>query len=144
MAFVPDAEVIDEMARKKNSRKQDLQEVIRAFMDKPLQPGEVVDAGENKALSEYNGKNVTVMSAMVIEQVKKGLVGQKDSAEFCFKYGGYEPVKKQDISISMPTFVNDVPEEIKAQLEEEAIQLAMLNAECPEDIEDASDEEADE
>lgn len=144
MVFIPDAEVIDEMARKKGSRKQDLQEVIRAFMDKPLQPGDVVSAEDDKALSEYNGKNVTVMSAMVIEQIKKGLVGQKDSAEFCFKYGGYEPVKKQDISISMPTFVNDVPDEIKAQLEEEAIQLAAMNAEYPEDAEDVGDDEIDE
>lgn len=141
VTFVPDAEVISEMSRK-NRRNRDLQEVIRAFMNKPLQPGDVVEADDDLAMSEYNGKNVTVQSAITIEQVKKALAGQKDSAEFCFKYGGYEPVKKQDVTLTMPTFVNDVPDEIKAQLEEEAKALALLDGE--EDADDDNDEEADE
>ena len=40
MSFIPDAERVDEMAKVKTSRKRDLQEVIQAFVNKPLMPGE--------------------------------------------------------------------------------------------------------
>lgn len=143
MSFIPDAERVDEMARVKTSRKRDLQEVIQAFVNKPLMPGEYVEADENLSLNEYNGKNVTVMSAIIIEMTKKALAGDKDTAGLLFKYGGYEPVKKQSIDISMPTFVNNVPDEIRDQIDAEAKELALLDLDEEEESSDDGDEEVD-
>ena len=95
MSFIPDAERIDEMAKVKTSRKRDLQEVIQAFANKPLMPGEYVEADDDLSLNEYNGKNVTVMSAIIIEMTKK--YGMEDRVIYSsFNHYSVEKIREID------------------------------------------------
>jgi hypothetical protein len=90
-------------------RKQDLKDIIRMVMSSPLKDkGEVVQADGNLSLESLSKCNTDVQTRIVMQIAKDAATGNTKSADFLAKYGGMEPPKQQQITMELPTIIDDM------------------------------------
>lgn len=89
-------------------------------MHSPLSEGEVQQLTEDSKipLNKIKRMNVDAQTAMTTRMVVSAIGGDVKSAEWVCKYGGLTPVIKSEVTMNVPTFVDDIPEE-KEELSEE-------------------------
>lgn len=79
-----------EVRRRNKEYKQAAQNILQMGLKK----GSI---DEFNSIEEAKGKNLTVADQIYIIQVAKALKGDRQAAEFCFKYGGLEPSQNVEI-----------------------------------------------
>lgn len=89
------------------STKAELKSIIRTIMESPVNGSEVIRADGKISIEKFKGKNTDVQTRMILQMALNAMRGDKASAEFLMKYGGYEPIKEQKVTIERPTLIND-------------------------------------
>lgn len=101
-----DAEVKKIMNSRRN---QDLKEVINLVLNSPLKnKGEVIQADGVISLEELSKSNTDVQTRIIMQMAKDAAIGEVRSAEFLMKYAGKEPPKQQQITMDLPTIIDDM------------------------------------
>lgn len=112
MVFKPKdkAETDAEVKKIMNSRRnQDLKEVINLVLNSPLKnKGEIIQADGVISLEELSKSNTDVQTRIIMQMAKDAAIGEVRSAEFLMKYAGKEPPKQQQITMDLPTIVDDM------------------------------------
>ena len=112
MVFKPkDKTETDEEVKKimRARRTQDLKEVINLILNSPLKnKGEIVQVDGEISLEELSRSNTDVQTRIIMQMAKDAATGEVRSAEFLMKYAGKEPPKQQQITMDLPTIVDDM------------------------------------
>lgn len=112
MVFKPKdkAETDAEVKKIMNSRRnQDLKEVINLVLNSPLKnKGEIIQADGVISLEELSKSNTDVQTRIIMQMAKDAAIGEVRSAEFLMKYAGKEPPKQQQITMDLPTIIDDM------------------------------------
>lgn len=90
-------------------RREDLRDVIRIILASPLKKdGTVTYADGAMSLQQLSKHNTNVMTRIVMSTADSAARGDVKSAELLFKYGGFEPVKEQNITVNTPQLIDDM------------------------------------
>lgn len=90
-------------------RKQDLKDIIHMVLSSPLKDkGEVIQADGKMSLESLSKCNTDVATRIVMQIAKDAATGDTKSADFLAKYGGMEPPKQQQITMELPTIIDDM------------------------------------
>ena len=90
-------------------RREDLRDVIKIILASPLKKdGTVSYADGNISLQQLSKQNTNVMTRIIMSAADSAARGDVKSAELLFKYGGYEPVKEQNITVNTPKLIDDM------------------------------------
>lgn len=100
----------------------DMKRLIRLALDSPLKEGRQYELDGRTPLASFKQKNTDVKTRMVISIATDAMKGDHKAAEFLMKYGGFEPPKEQNVTVELPTIVDDIT--AKALLRQEAERLA--------------------
>lgn len=93
---------------KRSNDRRDMQRLIQLALITPINPGEVTEFDGDISLNELAGMNSTVRSRIVLNAAFAASNGDDKARTFLFKYGGFEPVKEQSLSVDIPTFIDDL------------------------------------
>lgn len=96
----------------------DMRRLIRAALDSPIQDGKQYELDGKTAFSSYKKKNTDVKTRMILSIAVDAMKGDRQAAEFLMKYGGFEPPKEQNVTVELPTIVDDIT--ARAMLRKEA------------------------
>lgn len=80
---------------KARRERRDMQKRIQDMFDMTLQKGK---EGQFNNLAEANGKNLSVMDAILLKQVQKALKGDTRAAEWLRDTAGMKPVDRQEVT----------------------------------------------
>lgn len=97
----------------------DMKRLIRLALSSPLADGNIFELDGITPLAAYKKRNTDVQTRIIIQQAAEAMKGDRQSAEFLMKYGGFEPPKEQNISVEVPTFLDDISFKVKKEDEEE-------------------------
>lgn len=75
-------------------RKAELKNIARDILAMPIKNGELEDFD---CIEEAKDKNLSLMERIFLIQALKAYKGDRQAAEFCFKYGGMEPDQKLNV-----------------------------------------------
>ena len=109
LSKVYQADVAENTGKRRHSDREDLRRIIQTVMNAPLAKGEVTEIEDGVDLKSYKGKNVRYKTGLILGVANEALKGDLKSAEFIMKYGGYEPPKEQNLTVSTPVLLDDVP-----------------------------------
>lgn len=94
-------------------KKKTMQELMKSTLMLALKTGgELTDADLEKSLPELAGKNMSVMQALVLAQVKRGLEGDGYAFDRIMELIG-EKVSKQEITVNTNPYTGLSEEELK-------------------------------
>lgn len=96
----------------------DMKRLIRLALDSPLEDGMVFEVDGSKPLKYYKSRNTDVKTRMILQVAIDAAKGDLKSAEFLMKYGGFEPPKEQNVTVELPTIIDDIT--AKAMVRQEA------------------------
>ena len=98
---------------KARRKKKTMQELMKATLALALKKdGKITDAEIEQTLPELAGQNMSVMQALVLAQVKKGLEGDGNAFDRIMELIG-EKVNKQEITINSNPYAKLSDEELK-------------------------------
>lgn len=86
----------------------DMKRLIRLALDSPLKDGKVHEIDGRTPLMSFKQKNTDVKTRMIISIAGDAMKGDHKAAEFLMKYGGFEPPKEQNVTVELPTIVDDI------------------------------------
>ena len=86
----------------------DMRRLIRAALDSPIHEGKQYELDGKRELDFYKKKNTDVKTRMILSIAVDAMKGDRQAAEFLMKYGGFEPPKEQNVTVELPTFVDDI------------------------------------
>lgn len=93
----------------KQRQKQDLKEIINLILQSPLkEKGEVIQANGDISLQTLSKENTDVQTRIILQMAKDAATGNVKSAEFLMRYAGKEPPKQQQITMELPTLIDDI------------------------------------
>lgn len=131
---VPEEEVKKVM---KSRHKQDLKEIINLVLSSPLKDkGEITQVDGDMSLESLSKMNTDVQTRIVMQIAKDAATGEVKSAEFLMKYAGKEPPKQQQITMELPTLIDDMTCRATP-----VIASALVEHDDEEDDEDESDDD---
>lgn len=111
---------------KRTNDRRDMQRLIRTVLASPLSSnGEVLRVDGERSIESFKKKNTDVQTRIVINAALGAASGDAKARDFIFKYGGFEPVKEQSVSVDLPTFVDDMgePEPVPTGLDEDDAEI---------------------
>lgn len=103
----------------KSREATDMKRLIRLALSSPLADGNIFELDGITPLAYYKKRNTDVQTRIIISQAAEAMKGDRQSAEFLMKYGGFEPPKEQNISVEVPTFLDDITIRAKKEKEED-------------------------
>ena len=116
MVFKPkDRPISEEDVRKvmKSRQNQDLKEIINLVLNSPLKDkGEITQADGMISLEALSKSNTDVQTRIIMQMAKDAATGEVRSAEFLMKYAGKEPPKQQQITMELPTIIDDMTDRV--------------------------------
>jgi hypothetical protein len=86
-------------------RKRELKNIASDILAMPIKDGDLEDFDY---IEDAKGKNVSLMENIFLIQALKANKGDRQAAEFCFKYGGLEPSQNVEIKAD----VNETNDEV--------------------------------
>lgn len=90
-------------------RVQDLKTIINLVLSSPLKDkGEVTLADGNLSLEALSKSNTDVQTRIIMQLAKGAATGDVKSAEFLMRFSGKEPPKQQQITMELPTIIDDM------------------------------------
>lgn len=93
----------------KSRHNQDLKEIINLVLNSPLKDkGEITQADGMISLEALSKSNTDVQTRIIMQMAKDAATGEVRSAEFLMKYAGKEPPKQQQITMELPTIIDDM------------------------------------
>lgn len=75
-------------------RKRELKNIASDILAMPIKDGDLEDF---EYIEDAKGKNISLMENIFLIQALKANKGDRQAAEFCFKFGGLEPSQNIDI-----------------------------------------------
>lgn len=116
MVFKPkDKPITEEEVKKimKSRHNQDLKEIINLVLNSPLKDkGEITQADGMISLEALSKSNTDVQTRIIMQMAKDAATGEVRSAEFLMKYAGKEPPKQQQITMELPTIIDDMTDRV--------------------------------
>lgn len=99
-------------AMEKRNARRDMQNLINAVLDSPLETGPVKKVDGEASLKSFKGANTDVKTRIILQFALDASKGDDKKANFLFKYGGLEPKLEQDVTLDMPVFVDTITERV--------------------------------
>lgn len=94
---------------KKANDRRDMQRLIRMVLASPVNSDEEMQVVDGKrSIESFKKKNTDMQTRIIINTAVDAAKGDAKAREFIFKYGGLEPVKEQQITVDIPTFIDDI------------------------------------
>ena len=75
-------------------RKKELKNIASDILAMPIKDGDLEDF---EYIEDAKGKNISLMENIFLIQALKANKGDRQAAEFCFKFGGLEPSQNVEI-----------------------------------------------
>ena len=100
---------VTEPALKSKSNRDDIQDLIQAILDSPIKKSATVKVDGLRDISAFKGANTDVKTRILLQITMDAMKGDRASAEFLMKYGGFEPIKEAKVTVNTPTFLDDIP-----------------------------------
>ena len=95
--------------RLKAKEKQDMQKLIRMIFDSPLSnKEELLEVDGERSIEDFKKANVDIKTRILLQITMDAMKGDRQCAEFLFKYGGFEPPKEQHVTMETPTIIDDM------------------------------------
>ncbi len=93
-------------------RRKDMKDMIQIIMNSPIKNdgSEIVTPDGSLSLSDLKGKNITVMTGIIVAHAVQAAQGDTKSFDLLGKYGGYTPVVEQHVTMDVPKIIDDVTE----------------------------------
>lgn len=113
-----------ERARRKRSR-SDLQKIIGLVLDSPLNDAPMEEVTGELSVQSLATMNTDMKSRIILRAALSAANGDLKSAEFLMKYGGYTPPVESEVSVDIPTIVDDIgsdPIPVEAAEEDDAME----------------------
>ena len=111
----------DKAKVKRANDKRDMQRLIRTVLASPLTDGPMLEVDGKRPLDSFKKKNSDVQTRIIINAALDAAAGDDKARAFIFKYGGYEPVKEQSLTVELPTFVDDMTDDSESVPEQNTI-----------------------
>lgn len=106
-----DEQIAKDVAKvKKANEKRDMQRLIQLVLSSPLYEGEVSKVDGTRSIESFKKVNTDVQSRIIINTAIDAVKGDARSREFLFKYGGFEPVREQSLTMETPIIIDDMTE----------------------------------
>lgn len=117
----------------KKRKKQDMKELLRCIMDMPSMSSEetVHTIEEGFSARELSHMNTTMGTRIALTMAIEAGNGDPKFADLFLRYAGFAPAIEQEISVKLPTFVDDISSKIID------VTPAPPKLEAPEDDEEA-------
>ena len=93
---------------KRSNERRDMQRLIQLALASPVNPGEYSEIDGEISVTELAAKNTTMRSRIILSAAVLAGNGDDKARNFLFKYGGYEPVKEQSVSVDIPMIIDDL------------------------------------
>ena len=94
---------------KKTNDRRDLQRLIRMVLSSPLNDDdEILEVDGKRSIEAFKKKNTDMQTRIIINTAVDAAKGDAKAREFIFKYGGLEPVREQQITVDIPSFIDDI------------------------------------
>ena len=104
MAKVKTAEQIS-----KERAKRDVREIAMLILDKPMkEKGAVVDIEDKGSIEALMKSNTDVKTRILMRMAGAAMNGDIKAAEFIMKYSGNEPAKEANLTVNLPTIIDDM------------------------------------
>lgn len=85
------------------AKRRKTQEILQILLDLPINTRKkITDIEEIQSLTQLNGKNITVAEMIQVQQVKKALKGDLNSATYIRDTVGEKPVEKVEAKVENP------------------------------------------
>lgn len=87
-----------------------MQKLIRMFLDAPIavDRDEIKELDEKTTIKELHKAETDVKTRIILQIGLDAMKGDRQCAEFLFKYGGLEPIKEQEVTMNVPTIIDDM------------------------------------
>lgn len=94
-------------------RRKDMKDMIQIIMNSPVKNdgSDVVTPDGSMSLADLKGKNITVMTGIIVAHAVQAAQGDTKSFDLLGKYGGYTPVVEQHVTMDVPKIIDDVTED---------------------------------
>lgn len=125
---LPPRKITSSVAKRK-SDKTEIKELIQEILDSPIKKSPIVEVDGLRDISSFKNANTDVKTRILLQIAMSAMKGDKASAEFLMKYGGFEPAKEAKVTIDTPTFIEDMPMGDESQGELSAESSALPSSE---------------
>lgn len=93
----------------KERAKRDIREIAMLILDKPMkEKGVVVDIEDKSSIEALMKANTDVKTRILMRMAGAAMNGDIKAAEFIMKYSGNEPAKEANLTVSLPTIIDDM------------------------------------
>ena len=104
---LPPRKITSSVAKRK-SDKSEIKDLIQEILDSPIKKSPIVEVDGLRDISSFKNANTDVKTRILLQIAMSAMKGDKASAEFLMKYGGFEPIKESKVTIDTPTFIDDI------------------------------------
>lgn len=104
---LPPRKITSSVAKRK-SDKSEIKDLIQEILDSPIKKSPIVEVDGFRDISSFKNANTDVKTRILLQIAMSAMKGDKASAEFLMKYGGFEPIKESKVTIDTPTFIDDI------------------------------------
>lgn len=93
----------------KERAKRDVREIAMLILDKPMkEKGVVVDIEDKGSIEALMKANTDVKTRILMRMAGAAMNGDIKAAEFIMKYSGNEPTKEANLTVNLPTIIDDM------------------------------------
>lgn len=93
----------------KERAKRDIREIAMLILDKPMkEKGTVVDIEDKNSIESLMKANTDVKTRILMRMAGAAMNGDIKAAEFIMKYSGNEPAKEANLTVNLPTIIDDM------------------------------------
>lgn len=93
---------------KRANEKRDMQKLIQLVLASPMYSGDVRVVDGEAPIDSFKKANTDMQSRIIINAAIDAATGDAKARDFLFKYGGFEPVREQSISMDRPIIIDDM------------------------------------
>ena len=89
--------------------KRDVKEIAALILDKPMRKDDVVmDVDDAESIETLMTANTDVKTRIMMRMAGAAMNGDIKAAEFVMKYSGNEPIRETNVTVSLPTIIDDM------------------------------------
>lgn len=114
------------MAETKLNKKEraDMQKLINLVLNTPIskKDGPIVEVDGERSFEEFKKAPVDIKTRIVLQMAADAMKGDARARGDILKYGGFEPIKEQAISLELPTIVDDMGNPVKEEAAEKFVE----------------------
>lgn len=124
-----ETEAVEEVLEER--KLQDTAKLIEILLASPIKSKGAIKTPDSVLSIEQLAKsNTDVQTRILLSIVRNAVTGDVKSAEFLLKYAGREPAKKQDITLELPTIIDDIGSKSPRALKAPKVKTVLLEQGC--------------